>query len=111
MRALLCARPGELTLVERPEPEPAPRSALVRIRRAGVCGTDLHIFEGTQPYFAYPRVIGHELSGEIEAVGEGGRFQRRPARRDHPLSRLRRLRRLPARQDQLLPDAQRARRP
>src|SRR5271169_5442657 len=75
MRALLCARPGELTLVERPKPEVAPRSALVRLRRAGVCGTDLHIFEGTQPYFAYPRVIGHELSGEIEAVGEGGRFR------------------------------------
>ena len=75
MRALLCARPHELQLVERPKPEIAPRSALVRLRRAGVCGTDLHIFEGTQPYFAYPRVIGHELSGEVEAVGEGGRFQ------------------------------------
>ena len=75
MRALLCPRPRELTLVERPKPEVAPRSALVRLRRAGVCGTDLHIFEGTQPYFAYPRVIGHELSGEVEAVGEGGRFE------------------------------------
>ena len=75
MRALLCPRPHELTVVERPTPEVAPRSALVRLRRAGVCGTDLHIFEGTQPYFAYPRVIGHELSGEVEAVGEGGRFQ------------------------------------
>ena len=75
MRALLCPRPGELTLIERPVPEVAPRSALVRLRRAGVCGTDLHIFEGTQPYFAYPRVIGHELSGEVEAVGAGGRFQ------------------------------------
>src|ERR1700728_3010962 len=75
MRALLCARPRELTLVERPEPSVAPNSALVRLRRAGVCGTDLHIFEGTQPYFAYPRVIGHELSGEVEAVGESGRFE------------------------------------
>jgi 2-desacetyl-2-hydroxyethyl bacteriochlorophyllide A dehydrogenase len=75
MRALLCERPGQLTLVDRPVPEFAPRSARVRIRRAGVCGTDLHIFEGTQPYFAYPRVIGHELSGEIEEAGEGGRFQ------------------------------------
>ena len=75
MRALLCANPGELQLVERPVPLPAPGSALVRIRRAGVCGTDLHIFEGTQPYFAYPRVIGHELSGEVEAIGEGGAFR------------------------------------
>ena len=75
VRALLCARPGELILVERPKPKVAPGSALVRLRRAGVCGTDLHIFEGTQPYFAYPRIIGHELSGEVEAIGAGGRFQ------------------------------------
>jgi 2-desacetyl-2-hydroxyethyl bacteriochlorophyllide A dehydrogenase len=75
MRALLCVQPGELQLIERPKPEIAPRSALVRLRRAGVCGTDLHIFEGTQPYFAYPRVIGHELSGEVEAIGDGGAFR------------------------------------
>jgi len=75
VRALLCSRPGELKLVERPEPQAFARGARVRIRRAGVCGTDLHIFEGTQPYFEYPRVIGHELAGEIEAVGEASRFE------------------------------------
>ena len=75
MRALLCARPGELRLVDRPKPSAAPGTAVVRIRRAGVCGTDLHIFEGTQPYFAYPRVIGHELAGEVEEVGEGSRWR------------------------------------
>ncbi len=75
MRALLCPRPRELLLVERAKPEATPGAALVRIRRAGVCGTDLHIFEGTQPYFDYPRVIGHELSGEIEKVGEASRFR------------------------------------
>ncbi len=48
---------------------------LVRIKRAGVCGTDLHIFEGTQPYFEYPRVIGHELAGEIAAVAGVSRFR------------------------------------
>ena len=74
MKALLCAAPGSLELIDRPDPRPAPGQSLVRIRRAGVCGTDLHIFEGTQPYFAYPRVIGHELSGEIVETGPGGRF-------------------------------------
>lgn len=74
MRALLCAQPGELAIVERPTPEPAPGEARIRIRRAGVCGTDLHIFEGTQPYLAYPRVIGHELAGEVERVGAGSGF-------------------------------------
>jgi 2-desacetyl-2-hydroxyethyl bacteriochlorophyllide A dehydrogenase len=71
MRALLCAEPGKLEIVERPKPSPGPNEALVRIRRAGVCGTDFHIFEGSHPFLNYPRVIGHELSGEIEATGPG----------------------------------------
>ena len=37
----------------------------------GVCGTDLHIFQGTHPFLEYPRVMGHELAGEIAAVGAG----------------------------------------
>jgi 2-desacetyl-2-hydroxyethyl bacteriochlorophyllide A dehydrogenase len=50
-------------------PTAKPGEILVRLRRAGVCGTDFHIIEGRQPYFEYPRVIGHELAGEIESVG------------------------------------------
>ena len=75
MRALLCPSPRKLALVERPTPVAAPGAPLVRIKRAGVCGTDLHIFEGTQPYFEYPRVIGHELGGEIAAVAGPSRFR------------------------------------
>ena len=74
MRALLCPSPRHLALVERPAPVAKPGAPLVRIKRAGVCGTDLHIFEGTQPYFEYPRVIGHELGGEIAAVAGPSRF-------------------------------------
>jgi 2-desacetyl-2-hydroxyethyl bacteriochlorophyllide A dehydrogenase len=44
---------------------------VVRIRRAGVCGTDLHIFQGSHPFLEYPRVIGHELSGEVADRGPG----------------------------------------
>jgi hypothetical protein len=72
---LLCPSPRELSLVERPAPVAAPGAPLVRVKRAGVCGTDLHIFEGTQPYFEYPRVIGHELGGEIAAVAGPSRFR------------------------------------
>ena len=71
MRALQCVEPGILIVIDRPEPVPGAGEVLVRIRRAGVCGTDLHIFEGTHPYLAYPRVIGHELSGEVAATGPG----------------------------------------
>lgn len=71
MRAIRCDEPGRLSLIERPVPEPGPGEVLVRIRHVGVCGTDLHIFEGTQPYFEYPRVIGHELAGEVVDKGPG----------------------------------------
>ena len=71
MRALLCVKPGELAVIERPRPSPRQGEVLVRIRRAGVCGTDLHIFEGSHPFLEYPRVIGHELSGEVEETGPG----------------------------------------
>ncbi len=75
MRALLCVEPGELALVERSRPSPGPGEVLVRIRRAGVCGTDLHIYEVFHPYLDYPRVIGHELSGEIAETGPGCRMR------------------------------------
>ncbi len=71
MRAILCEEPGRLVLVERPAPAPAPGEVLVRIGRAGVCGTDFHIFRGKQPFLEYPRVIGHELAGEIVQAPPG----------------------------------------
>ena len=49
--------------MERPRLEKG--RAIIRIRRIGICGTDLHAFEGTQPYFSYPRILGHELAGEL----------------------------------------------
>lgn len=52
-------------------PGQEPGHALVKVSKVGVCGTDLHAFEGTQPYFSYPRVLGHELSGRIEWVEPG----------------------------------------
>lgn len=47
------------------EPRPAAGEALVRVHRIGVCGTDLHAFAGKQPFFSYPRVLGHELGVEV----------------------------------------------
>jgi 2-desacetyl-2-hydroxyethyl bacteriochlorophyllide A dehydrogenase len=42
---------------------------LVKIKRIGICGTDIHAYGGNQPFFEYPRVLGHELSGVVENVG------------------------------------------
>ncbi|MDR9437974.1 MAG: zinc-binding alcohol dehydrogenase family protein [Halomonas sp.] len=70
MRTVVCQEPGRLILEERAAPACGAGEALLRIRRVGVCGTDIHAFGGNQPYFQYPRVLGHELAGEIVAVGD-----------------------------------------
>ena len=65
MKALICTEPGLLEYVEQPAPVFTDGNTILRIRRIGLCGTDLHAFEGTQPYFSYPRILGHELAAEI----------------------------------------------
>jgi 2-desacetyl-2-hydroxyethyl bacteriochlorophyllide A dehydrogenase len=65
--------PGRFELGEAPTPRPAEGEALVRIQRIGVCGTDLHAFRGRQPFFSYPRILGHELAGEIVEIGANDR--------------------------------------
>jgi len=46
-----------------------PNEALVRVHRVGVCGTDIHAFRGDQPFFSYPRILGHELGVEVVELG------------------------------------------
>jgi 2-desacetyl-2-hydroxyethyl bacteriochlorophyllide A dehydrogenase len=53
------------------EPAVPPGHAVVAVKRVGVCGTDLHAFAGRQPFFTYPRVLGHELGVEVLAVPPG----------------------------------------
>jgi 2-desacetyl-2-hydroxyethyl bacteriochlorophyllide A dehydrogenase len=62
---VVCRSPGVLVMEDRPRPARGAGEVLLRVRRVGICGTDMHIFRGTQPYLAYPRVMGHELSGEV----------------------------------------------
>lgn len=72
MKAIVCEAPGRLTLGERPEPDaPAPGWALVGVSTVGICGTDYHIYSGKHPFLQYPRVMGHEVSGRVLAVGAG----------------------------------------
>jgi len=65
MKALVCIQPGEFAYREIDAPLATPGQAIIKIKRIGICGTDLHAFEGTQPYFEYPRILGHELSGDL----------------------------------------------
>jgi 2-desacetyl-2-hydroxyethyl bacteriochlorophyllide A dehydrogenase len=75
MDVVVCVKPGTLAIEQRPVPQPAPGEVVVRVRRVGVCGTDMHIFRGTQPYLSYPRVMGHEFSGEVVVSPEGSELR------------------------------------
>lgn len=65
MNTLVCTTPGSFEYQFSDKPELLKDTAIIKIKRIGICGTDLHAFKGTQPYFTYPRILGHELSGEL----------------------------------------------
>ncbi|WP_436490519.1 zinc-binding alcohol dehydrogenase family protein [Chitinophaga sp. ARDCPP14] len=65
VKTLICTTPGNFEYGLQAMPQVQAGHAIIRIRKIGICGTDLHAFEGTQPYFNYPRILGHELAGEI----------------------------------------------
>jgi 2-desacetyl-2-hydroxyethyl bacteriochlorophyllide A dehydrogenase len=69
MKALICRSPGEFEYVEKKAPLSKSGNVILKIKRVGICGTDLHAYQGTQPYFNYPRILGHELSGDIVDTG------------------------------------------
>ena len=75
MRALVKARrePG-LWLQDAPKPAPGPGEVLIKVKRAAICGTDLHIYkwdDWAAATIPTPMVVGHEYMGTVEAVGDG----------------------------------------
>ncbi|HEY4466454.1 MAG TPA: Zn-dependent oxidoreductase [Klebsiella sp.] len=71
MKSIVICQPNELVIEERPIPQPAAGEVRVKVKLAGICGSDSHIYRGHNPFAKYPRVIGHEFFGVIDAVGEG----------------------------------------
>jgi len=69
MKALFCTTPGTFAYRDINEPVVTNDHTLLQIKRIGICGTDLHAFEGTQPFFSYPRILGHELAADIVETG------------------------------------------
>src|SRR5215510_1716206 len=70
MKAAMLHGPRSLRVQAVPAPAPAAGEVLVRVAVAGLCGTDYSIFSGERPV-GYPRVMGHEFVGRVEAVGSG----------------------------------------
>ena len=72
MKAVVLEKPGDFKQIVKDHPgKPARDEVLVRIKRLGICGTDLHAFKGRQPFFSYPRILGHEIAAEVIEIGEG----------------------------------------
>jgi 2-desacetyl-2-hydroxyethyl bacteriochlorophyllide A dehydrogenase len=72
MKAIQLVEPGRFAWVDLDgAARPGIGEALVRIHRVGICGTDLHAYRGKQPFFSYPRILGHELAVEVLEVGDG----------------------------------------
>lgn len=70
MKTLICQEPTKLVYQQREVPSPAEGEALIKISAVGICGTDIHAWSGNQPFFSYPRVLGHEICGEVSALGK-----------------------------------------
>jgi L-iditol 2-dehydrogenase len=71
MMRVTLVEPGRLVIDRTARPSPGPGEALLKVRRVGVCGSDLTIYRGKHPYAKKNLVMGHEFSGVIEALGPG----------------------------------------
>lgn len=71
MKSIVIKEPNALVIEERERAEPGIGEVRVKVKLAGICGSDSHIYRGHNPFARYPRVIGHEFFGVIDAVGEG----------------------------------------
>ncbi len=69
MKALRFYAPGDLRLEDVPEPTPAPDEVKIRVRNCSTCGTDVKIRGNGHPNLTPPRIIGHEIAGEVVEVG------------------------------------------
>ncbi|SDQ21012.1 zinc-binding alcohol dehydrogenase family protein [Virgibacillus salinus] len=71
MRAIQVKEPHDLRVAEVEEPKLMKSNEVkVRMKAMGICGSDMHILHGQNPFASYPRIIGHEVAGEIEGIGD-----------------------------------------
>ncbi len=71
MKAIKFEQPWNVACVEMDRPVPGPGQALIKVVTAGICGSDIGAFRGTNGLVSYPRVIGHELAGIVESIPDG----------------------------------------
>ena len=69
MKSLLLTEYSKLSIADMPRPEPGPDGVLIRVAACGICGSDVHGYDGSSGRRIPPLVMGHEAAGEVEAVG------------------------------------------
>lgn len=70
MKAIQIVKPGVIEIIHRERPSiKKSNEVVIKVRMAGICGSDMHIYHGTSPVATYPRVIGHEITGEVIETG------------------------------------------
>lgn len=74
MKVLTCTTPGTFEYGQTKRPTSKEGHSILKILKVGICGTDLHAYEGTQPYFDYPRVLGHEIAAEVVETSDAPEF-------------------------------------
>jgi len=70
MHYIVCETPGQFIRKEKDEPVKGDNEALLKVKKVGICGTDLHAYTGNQAFFTYPRILGHELATEVIEIGD-----------------------------------------
>ncbi|MEO1010075.1 MAG: zinc-binding alcohol dehydrogenase family protein [Bacteroidota bacterium] len=70
MDYIVCEKPGEFILKKKDEPKRQMGEALLKVKKVGICGTDLHAYTGNQAFFTYPRILGHELATQVLEIDE-----------------------------------------
>lgn len=71
MKAIILNKPGEFESIYKEYPgKPGAGEVVLKVRSLSICGTDLHAYKGEQPFFTYPRILGHEIAAEVVEVGD-----------------------------------------
>ena len=70
MKYIVCEKPGEFMLKEKEEPIRQSSEAILKVKKVGICGTDLHAYAGNQAFFSYPRILGHELATQVVEIDD-----------------------------------------
>jgi len=71
MKQAVMTAPGRIEFRTVAPPSPGPGEVLLRVKRIGICGSDVHVYHGRHPYTSYPVIQGHEFSAVVEAAGTG----------------------------------------